>query len=64
MHTARLNIPCPGRIQTDNAVLVGKEVVRNLVVLFIYGIDIYMHCTHGYIYIYICIVPVAIYNEF
>ena len=32
MHTARLNIPCPRRILSGNAVYGGKEVVRNLVV--------------------------------
>ena len=36
LHTARLNVTCPGRIQTDNAVKGGKEVVRYLVVYFIY----------------------------
>ena len=30
--TTRLNIPCPRRILSDNTVLGGKEVVRNLVV--------------------------------
>ena len=36
MYTARLNIHCPRRLQTDNAVWGGKEVMRCLVAYFIY----------------------------
>ena len=37
MDAARLNVHCSLRIQTDNAVKGGKEVVRYLVAYFMYG---------------------------
>ena len=45
MYTALLNITCPRRNQTDNAVWGGKEVVRYLVV------SIYLSMLYPYYYL-------------
>ena len=52
MYTALLNVTCPGRVKTDNALQGGKEVVRYLVVsIYLSMICIETRCDPKFVFL-------------